>query len=93
MTNIQNILKDSNYSLSIFKQKFVDELEKKITIKNDKPYIECLIREKKIILKPEEVVRHMIINHDLHNHDGELPDSMAEHFIQWEKREKLSFWE
>ena len=35
---------------------------------------------------------HLIINHDLHNHDGELPDGVAETFIEWAKKEKLSFW-
>ena len=35
---------------------------------------------------------HLIINHDLHNHDGELPDGVAEKFIEWAKSEHLSFW-
>jgi len=35
---------------------------------------------------------HLIVDHDLHNHDGELPDGIAESFIEWAKREKLSFW-
>ncbi len=35
---------------------------------------------------------HLIIDHDLHNHDGELPDGIAEKFIKWAKSEKLSFW-
>ena len=35
---------------------------------------------------------HPIIEHDLHNHDGELPDGVAEAFIKWAKSEKLSFW-
>ena len=35
---------------------------------------------------------HLIIDHDLHNHDGELPDGVAEKFIEWAKIEKLSFW-
>lgn len=35
---------------------------------------------------------HLIVNHDLHNHDGELPDGIAEAFISWAKNEKLSFW-
>ncbi|MGI9256983.1 MAG: N-6 DNA methylase [Salinispira sp.] len=34
---------------------------------------------------------HLIVNHDLHNHDGELPDGIAEAFIEWAKSEKLSF--
>lgn len=35
---------------------------------------------------------HLIIDHDLHNHNGELPDGVAEKFIEWAKGEKLSFW-
>lgn len=35
---------------------------------------------------------HMIVDHDLHNHNGELPDGIAEAFIEWAKSEKLSFW-
>ena len=26
------------------------------------------------------------------NHDGELPDGVAEKFIEWAKSEHLSFW-
>ncbi len=35
---------------------------------------------------------HLIVNHDLHNHGGELSDGIAEAFIKWAKSEKLSFW-
>jgi type I restriction enzyme M protein len=35
---------------------------------------------------------HLIVDHDLHRHDGELPDGIAEAFIAWAKSEKLSFW-
>jgi len=35
---------------------------------------------------------HLIVDHDLHNHDGELSDGIAEAFIKWSKSEKLSFW-
>ena len=35
---------------------------------------------------------HLIVEHDLHNHDGELPDGIAEAFIAWAKSENLSFW-
>ena len=35
---------------------------------------------------------HLIVDHDLHNHDGELPDGIAEAFVEWAKSEKLSFW-
>ena len=35
---------------------------------------------------------HFIVEHDLHNQGGELPDGVAEEFINWAKKEKLSFW-
>lgn len=35
---------------------------------------------------------HLIVDHDLHNHGGELPDGIAEAFIEWAKSEGLSFW-
>ncbi len=59
MKNILNIIKDSNYNFSIFDQKLVDELESKITFKDGKPYVVCVIRDKEILLKPEEVVRQL----------------------------------
>lgn len=35
---------------------------------------------------------HLIVNHDLHNHDGELSDGVAEAFVEFAKSENLSFW-
>ena len=36
---------------------------------------------------------HLIVNHDLHNHNGELCDGIAEAFIEWAKsQEELHFW-
>ncbi len=35
---------------------------------------------------------HFIVDHDLNNQGGELPDGIAESFIDWAKKEKLSFW-
>ena len=36
---------------------------------------------------------HFIVDHDLHNHNSELPDGIAEAFIEWAKSENMSFWE
>ena len=88
MNNIQNILKDSNYSLSIFEPKFVDELEQKITIKKDKPHIECLIREKEIILKPEEVVRQLYLAKLLEEYEYPKKRIKLEHGIHFGRQVK-----
>ena len=35
---------------------------------------------------------HLIVDHDLHSHNGELSDGITEAFIKWAKGENLSFW-
>ena len=35
---------------------------------------------------------HIIVDHDLHSHDGELPEGIAEAFVHWAKQQGLSFW-
>ena len=35
---------------------------------------------------------HLIVDHDLHSHDGELPDGIAEKFVAWAQQKELSFW-
>jgi len=54
-----SILKDSNYSLSLFTESEVKDLESKIISKDEKAYINCIIRNKEISLKPEEIIRQL----------------------------------
>jgi len=35
---------------------------------------------------------HLIVDHDLHNQGGELPEGISEAFIEFAKSENLSFW-
>ncbi|MBU3641902.1 N-6 DNA methylase [Polynucleobacter sp. Fuers-14] len=64
-THLIQLLKDSNYKLTQFKQQQIDALEKRITIneagKKQAPYVECLIRNKPIKLTPEEAVRQLYL--------------------------------
>lgn len=59
------ILKDSNYKLTQFSEDQKDRLESSIFIKESRgkqnPYVKCLVRNKDIILKPEEVVRQLYL--------------------------------
>jgi len=59
MQKILDIIKDSNYNFSLFDRALVDELEQKIILKDGKPYVVCAIRDKEIVLKPEEVIRQL----------------------------------
>ncbi len=56
---LASILKDSNYSLSIFTESEIKRLESKIISRDGKAYRNCIIRDKEIQLKPEEVIRQL----------------------------------
>ena len=60
---IQTILKDSNYHLSLFKADEIKALRENVFIKTtrgkDIPFVTCIIRNKDIQLKPEEIVRQL----------------------------------
>lgn len=58
---IASIIKDSEYSLSLFPDEYIKELESKIIDKNGKAYILCQIRNKEIKLTPEEIVRQLYL--------------------------------
>ena len=63
MNLIQKILVNSKYNLSIFNNNEIKKIEKQIFLKKinniDKPFLKCIIRNKEIVLKPEEVVRQL----------------------------------
>ena len=56
---LASILKDSEYSISLFTESEIKDLESKITSKDGKAYINCIIRNKDILLKPEEIIRQL----------------------------------
>ncbi len=62
---LEQILKDSNYSLSLFTPNEIEELENRITTKEvrskDAYFVRCLVREKDIQIKPEEIVRQLYL--------------------------------
>lgn len=66
---LSSILKDSNYSISLFTNKELEEFEKLVFEKSGKPHIKCLIRNKDIQLKPEEIVRQLYINKLLNHYN------------------------
>ena len=66
MTSIfQEILKDSKYSLAQFDQHYIQELEGQVISKESKAglkyYVQCLKRNKEILLTPEEIIRQLFL--------------------------------
>ena len=41
----------------------------------------------------QDVHGHLVVDHDLYNHEGRTEDGIAEAFIEFAKKEKLSFFE
>jgi type I restriction enzyme M protein len=56
---LTEILKGSEYALTIFPQKYIDGLT--LFLKDDKPYVKCLVTEKPRPAKPEEIVRQLYL--------------------------------
>jgi len=83
-----SILKDSEYNLSIFTSDEVTALEKRIILKNNKPYVECLIRAKEIQLKPEEVVRQLYASKLIKDYSYPKQKIKFEHPVQFGRQTK-----
>ena len=65
MNNVQisQLIKSSGkYDLTIFSSESIDRIEKNIFEKDDKHFIKCLKRNKDIQVKPEEVVRQLMLD-------------------------------
>lgn len=53
---------DGKYDLSIFSPESIDRIESNIFEKGDKLFLKCLKRNKDIQIKPEEIVRQLMID-------------------------------
>ncbi len=75
---VADILKDSNYKISLFTIKEINQLEADILFRETKgkktPYIKCIVRDKEIKLTPEEIVRQLYVKRliDLYKYPQQL---------------------
>lgn len=96
---LQEILKDSDYSLKLFDENAIKKLESRIITKDSKGgplhYIPCLIRGKDVKLTPEEIVRQLYL-YKLINEYGypknRIQVEYAVHFGREKKEQTLSLW-
>lgn len=89
---LQEILRDSNYGLSLFSQHEIDELADRITSKETKSgvryYIRCLVRNKDIVIKPEEVVRQLYLARLINKYSYEKRRIAVEHSVSFGRQKK-----
>jgi len=90
---IGEILKDSNYKLTQFKDEYIKKLEESIFTKELKSgtayYVKCLVRNKDIKLTPEEIVRQLFLmklNKEYNYHFDRMQLEYPVHFGRETKR-------
>ena len=88
MSHIETILKNSDYGPTIFEESLIDDLEQRIESKNGKFYVQCLIRDKDIQLKPEEVVRQLYLAKLLRDYKYPKERIRLEHSIHFGRQTK-----
>ena len=69
---IKTILKDSNYHLALFSEGEIESLRNKVFLKTirgkEAPFVKCIVRDKDIQLKPEEIVRQLYAERLIRNY-------------------------
>ena len=89
---IQTILKDAKYSLSLFSVEEIELLRKRVFAKAAKgketPYVKCIIREKDIQLKPEEVVRQLYASRLINEYNYPKERLAFEHTVNFGREKK-----
>ena len=86
--SLKNLFKDTDYKSSVFTQDEINFIEQNIFIKNNKPYINCLIRNKDIQLKPEEAVRQLFVYRLIHSYGYSPAQIKLEHPITFGREKK-----
>ena len=89
---IQSILKDSNYNLALFSANEIAALQRKVFLKNTRgkevPYVKCIVREKDIQLKPEEIVRQLYATRLIEHYDYSRKRLVFEYLVTFGREKK-----
>ncbi|GAK57129.1 N-6 DNA methylase [Candidatus Vecturithrix granuli] len=92
MDVLTEVLKDSDYALSVFDQAEIEELKARVMLRDvrgvQKPYVSCLIREKEILLKPEEIVRQLYLAKLLRQYKYPKDRITVEHPVSFGREKK-----
>lgn len=89
---LRDILRDSDYGLSLFSDDEINLLRQQIITKGSngqsRHYIKCAVRNREIVLKPEEVVRQLYLNRLLNRYGYERRRIGVEHAVHFGRQKK-----
>lgn len=88
---LTDIIKGSDYELSLFTDKQITELESKIVERTTKKgadyYVKCLIRKKEIKVTPEEIVRQLYLLVLTEDYGYPVSRMELEYGVTWQGKE------
>lgn len=89
---LSEIFRDSNYGIDLFSDREIEMLGENIISKTSKDqtrhYIKCLVRNREISLKPEEVVRQLYLQRLIHQYGYERRRLAVEHPVYFGRQKK-----
>lgn len=92
MDILAEILRDSNYALTLFDPSEILALKESVTFREvrgiQKPYVVCLIRDKEILLKPEEVIRQLYLSKLINQYKYPKNRITVEHSVSFGRETK-----
>ena len=81
---------DGKYDLTIFSSEAVDRIEARISEKKDKHFLKCLKRNKDIQVKPEEIVRQLMLDKLLKEYNYPLDLLAVEYSVNFGTEKKYA---
>ena len=81
---------DGKYDLTIFSPEAVDRIEARISEKKDKYFLKCLKRNKDIQVKPEEIVRQLMLDKLLKEYNYPLDLLAVEYSVNFGTEKKYA---
>ena len=88
----QTILSDSKYHLTVFKEDEIAALRERVIVKpyrgKETPFVNCIIRNKHVQLKPEEVVRQLQAERLINQYGYPLNRLAVEHPVSFGREKK-----
>ena len=76
-------IKKKTHGLNQFTQSEIEKIENSLFKKKDKFFLKCLIRQKNIVAKPEEIVRQLYISKLLKEYNYPIERINVEHSISF----------
>lgn len=81
---------NGKYDLTIFSQESIDRIEKGIFEKKDKYYLTCLKRKKDIQVKPEEIIRQLMLDKLINEYNYSIDLLDVEYSVSFGREKKFA---